>query len=408
MKTKNYLWMLAGVLFFFAITLNAQTEKEITLKNMVVKKDVDIDNGKLTVNVSMKDKDFDESTPYMGVFMNDLTFKKAYELHYNKNYGVYLSSVVSNSPASNSGLRGGDVITFFDNEKVYSESQLTSILHSKKVGDKVPVKIFRNGKELDIILTLGSRNEDDENDNENNYTPKNKKRRKTVGYGGGSWIPTWFVPDFSELNTIASNLGFSSETFPEKGIYLSGGGGKGHIGKRLFMGGMGAGYSNTKTMKHLWVINEGDIDSVNVSRKLKYSVSFGGVTLDRRIPITNKLTTSLGCMLGGGSVNMKAYQSYNSVTNIDLNNGLDDDFDDNYLRKSSFSLENKFLVFQPKIMMMYHVTGWLGIRAEAGYMLSYSPKGWETQRNDSIVSAENLPTTKLDGLTLSIGPWFGF
>ena len=408
MKTKNYLSLLIGMFFLFGAVLNAQTEKEVEkriIKKIVKKNDLNFDGNKLIVNLSTNDNS-DNSAPYMGVYMNDLTFKKAYELHYNKNYGVYFSSVVAGSPASKSGLRGGDIIMTFDGEKVYSESKLTSILHAKKIGDKVPVKIFRNEKEEDIILTLGKRNESKDEDEEGNA--QNKKSRKTVGYGGGSWIPTWFVPDFSELNTIASNLGFSSETFPEKGIYLSGGGGKGPIGRRFFMGGMGASHKNTKTTKHLWAIDESGLDTVSVSRKMTYAVSFGGVTLDRRIPITNKLTSSLGCMLGGGSVSMKVSQSYNTVTNIDLDNGLDDNFDDNYLRKTSLSLKNNFLVFQPKIMMMYHFTSWLGIRAEAGYMLSYSPKDWEVSRNDSSVAAENLPTSNMDGLTLSVGPWFGF
>lgn len=342
--------------------------------------------------------------PYMGVFMNDLTFKKAYELHYNQNYGVYLSSVVKNSPASAANMRDGDIIMTFDGEKVYSESQLTSILHSKKVGDKVAVRIFRNNGEIDITLTLGSRG----GNKKGKPNFKNKSKRKTVGYGGGSWIPTWFVPDFSELNNVAANLGFSSDIFPEKGIYLSGGGGKGPIGKRFFIGGMGAGYKNSKTKKHLWVLNENGIDSVSVSRKINYSVSFGGVTLDRRVPITNNFTTSLGCMLGGGSVKMDISQSYNSVTNIDLDNGLEDNFDDYYLRKSSLSLKDYFLVFQPKIMMMYHFTKWLAIRAEAGYMLSYSPKDWEVKRNGDHITADNLPTSNMNGLTLSVGPWFGF
>ena len=311
MKTKNYLSLLIGMFLLIGVALNAEIKKDIEKKivqKIVTNNNITVDGDELTVSLSTND-DSDTATPYMGVYMNDLTFKKAYALHYDKNYGVYFSSVVSGSPASKSGLRGGDIVMTFDGEKVYSESQLTSILHAKKIGDKVPVKIFRNEKEMDIILTLGKRNDSPKKNEDNNG--KGKRAKKTVGYGGGSWSPVWFTPDFSELNTIASDLGFSSETFPEKGIYLSGGGGKGHIGKRFFMGGMGASYKNTKTKKHLWAIDESGVDTVSVSRKMTYSVSFGGVTLDRRIPITNKLTTSLGCMLGGGSVNMKIYQSYN-------------------------------------------------------------------------------------------------
>jgi len=71
-------------------------------------------------------------------------------------------------------------------------------------------------------------------------------------------------------------------------------------------------------------------------------------------------------------------------------------------------MKKKYFIFQPKVMVMYRILGWLAFRAEVGYMTSYSSKGWEVSRNGISIKGENPPDMNMDGLTLSIGPWFGF
>jgi hypothetical protein len=66
------------------------------------------------------------------------------------------------------------------------------------------------------------------------------------------------------------------------------------------------------------------------------------------------------------------------------------------------------MIFQPKVMAMYRILSWLSFRAEVGYMASYSSKGWEVERNGEKIKGENIPSANMDGLTFSIGPWFGF
>ncbi|MDP8226241.1 MAG: hypothetical protein P9L89_01180, partial [Candidatus Celaenobacter polaris] len=68
-----------------------------------------------------------------------------------------------------------------------------------------------------------------------------------------------------------------------------------------------------------------------------------------------------------------------------------------------------YILLQPKFEMIYRLTDWLGIRAAVGYMLSYSyHSGWNANICDDIFEVTNSPETKLDGLTISVGPWFGF
>ena len=59
-------------------------------------------------------------------------------------------------------------------------------------------------------------------------------------------------------------------------------------------------------------------------------------------------------------------------------------------------------------MLMWRILDWLSMRTEVGYVGSYSIDGWTAKFNGESVQLENEPDVSMDGLTISIGPWFGF
>ena len=86
--------------------------------------------------------------------------------------GVLVESVRSNSPAEQAGLQGGtksvtiggqdvmtggDVITAVDGQTVTSMDDLLGILQQSKVGQKVTLSIVRDGKQLEVTVTLAAR-----------------------------------------------------------------------------------------------------------------------------------------------------------------------------------------------------------------------------------------------------------
>ncbi len=375
--------------------------------------------------------------PFLGVSIDDITFKEAYEMHYGKNYGVYVKGVVPESAADKAGIRKGDIIMEFDGSTVrYSES-LKNMIESKSVGDTVKVQLFRDE---DIITTnvvfsarsgravsvrqrkagspatpeSGGPGEDWDKDideeawedhawDDEEWPLKGLESKFdgffASGYGGGSWIPVWNMADLSDINGVIDELGF--KRLPENGMLMQGGLGKGPVGRGYFIGGMGAGYSVDRKISH--TVNRPDT-SFNAIRRMRFSTGYGGVTLDKRYRLSENIATGVGFMLGGGEVSMEVSQTSGRY---DWTN-LPDEISDN--GNSYLKLTKSYLIFQPKAMVMYRLTKWLAIRAEAGYLLGYSFKtGWDAKMADDTFEVRESPASHFyDGFTLSIGPWFGF
>jgi len=342
------------------------------------------------IQISMEGN-YSADTPLLGVYLADMTFKEAYEMHYDYNYGVLLAGIVPGGGAQQAGLMKGDIIMEFDGQKPRYEAQLSTMIKSKKAGDAVDVVFFRNEQVFETVAVLQSRSKPkvDVSTGEVIITQKHKI---DAGGGGGGWIPMWFVDKnkFEDVNKVIEDFGFSP--LHEDGMFLNGFGGKGNIGKNWFIGGLGEWYSIDRKM----------IDTTGVKR-MKYSLGFGGVTLDKRIMLSKNLATSLGFMLGWGGHTLElSHIGDNYDWNL-LNTQLASS-SNNYVQ-----LEKSYILFQPKLEVLYRLTDWLGIRASAGYMLSYSyHSGWNANICDDIFEVKNSPDTKLDGMTFSVGPWFGF
>ena len=366
-----------------------------------MKKEIKEDaKGKKTVKWEFKfdDDESDETTPLLGLYLKDLTFKKMYELRYDQTYGVLVTSVVRNGPAFKAGLMKDDIIMEFGGEKVKYEDHLIRLRNSHNVGDKIEVKYFRDGEVRTTTLTLGSR--------EHKYTKegeviKSSKKKLSAGYGGGSWIPVWYTPELDDVNDLIKSFGFNG--LKESGIFLNGGGGKGPIGKGLFIGGMGAGYSSDKKINYEVPNPDNPNDTLNVIRRMKYKTGYGGITLTKRIPFSRKIVSMAEFMLGWGGNTLEISQ-------------VDGDYNwelfDTQLEKSAnnyIKIKKNYILFHPKIGLMYRITSWLGVRATVGYIMSYSyTNGWNAEIAGDVFEIKKSPETSFDGMTITIGPWFGF
>ena len=93
--------------------------------------------------------------PYIGITGSDITEDtlKANPT-FDLKIGAYVRSVDDYSPAEKAGLKVGDIIIEADGQKVESMDDLNDIKNTHQIGDKMNLKLYRDGKELTVELTL--------------------------------------------------------------------------------------------------------------------------------------------------------------------------------------------------------------------------------------------------------------
>jgi serine protease Do len=104
------------------------------------------------------------STPYLGVRYIPLTADVANEYGLSVQNGAFVApsddasspSVISGSPADQSGVQTNDIITQVNGTNIDQEHSLTSLLSQHVPGDKVDLTILRSNKTIHVSVTLGS------------------------------------------------------------------------------------------------------------------------------------------------------------------------------------------------------------------------------------------------------------
>lgn len=77
--------------------------------------------------------------------------------NYSLNNGVYVESVIRNSPADNAGIVKGDIILEIDGIELNKMSTLRQYIYGKNIGGKVRIKYLRNRRESEIEIVLAKK-----------------------------------------------------------------------------------------------------------------------------------------------------------------------------------------------------------------------------------------------------------
>ncbi len=94
--------------------------------------------------------------PFIGVSYQEVDPQVASAMNLTVTDGIVVTQVVPGSPASQAGLQEGDVILALEAQKIDQDHPLTSILLSHKTGEQVTLTVLRDGKQLQVKLTLGA------------------------------------------------------------------------------------------------------------------------------------------------------------------------------------------------------------------------------------------------------------
>lgn len=84
--------------------------------------------------------------PYIGIVGIDLDEQTV--------VGIYIKTIEDFSAGEKAGLKIGDVIVEVDGTKVTKMDELNAIKNQKQIGDTLKLKVFREGKEKEITVTL--------------------------------------------------------------------------------------------------------------------------------------------------------------------------------------------------------------------------------------------------------------
>jgi serine protease Do len=95
------------------------------------------------------------SRPYLGISYQPITPRVAAVYRLPVQYGVYITDIYANSPASQAGLRVGDIITSINTTNLDDTHEYLNTLFQYSAGDVVTLTVNRNGQSIQVQVTLG-------------------------------------------------------------------------------------------------------------------------------------------------------------------------------------------------------------------------------------------------------------
>lgn len=95
------------------------------------------------------------SRGWLGVLIQEVSKELAESFGLDKPHGALVAQVVPGSPAEDAGLRVGDIIVQYEDEKISLSSQLPHFVGRTKVGEKAQLTIIRDGDSEKVKVEIG-------------------------------------------------------------------------------------------------------------------------------------------------------------------------------------------------------------------------------------------------------------
>ena len=119
------------------------------------------------------------SKPYIGVTVSDVSEESQ---SYGLPQGAAVRSVLEDSPAEKAGLEVGDIITHVDGKEVAGSNALVSIVGTHEIGATLELTIYRQGKTLELKITIGEQIQEGITQQENNSSQSQVSPPRGYGY----------------------------------------------------------------------------------------------------------------------------------------------------------------------------------------------------------------------------------
>jgi serine protease Do len=96
---------------------------------------------------------------WLGVSIQPVTTEIAAALGRKEAKGALVAEVIPDTPAERAGFRSGDLVLELEGKEIADPRDLTRSVAALPPGEKVKVKVLRDGSERTVTVTLGSRDE---------------------------------------------------------------------------------------------------------------------------------------------------------------------------------------------------------------------------------------------------------
>jgi serine protease Do len=117
---------------------------------------------------------------YIGISLRPVDEVSAKSLKLDKVAGALVDDIIKDSPAEKAGIEQGDVILELDGKPVNSSNDLQSLVAQRRAGDKVNLKIWRDGKAISKSVTLKKRDDANVASNEDGVTGSTTKEDEST------------------------------------------------------------------------------------------------------------------------------------------------------------------------------------------------------------------------------------
>ena len=91
---------------------------------------------------------------YLGVSIQEVDEDRAEEVGLDAIHGVYIAGVRSGSAADRAGIRRGDIVEAVAGQRVDAPNELQSVVALRRPGDRVQVRVWREGKTQTLTVRL--------------------------------------------------------------------------------------------------------------------------------------------------------------------------------------------------------------------------------------------------------------
>lgn len=92
---------------------------------------------------------------WLGVIIQEVTADLAESFGMRTAHGALVANILEDSPASNSSLRVGDVITHFNSRRIERSSGLPPLVGRVPVNTDATLSVVRDGKNIDVTVNIG-------------------------------------------------------------------------------------------------------------------------------------------------------------------------------------------------------------------------------------------------------------